>query len=175
MQMTTATMTKIHAFEAAGLGLAPFRFIGIETAAERGAVQSERAGAGMTFTTNNATCCDYCGQGIMNAYRIQSADRKQFKVGCDCIRKTGDSGLIRHVTEEESAKRRKATSLRRQEKCRREAELISAFRAGRCESLRSLPHPKGRENCTAWDYVAWCVDNKCYGQAVLSMIEKSLD
>jgi len=165
---------QIHKFEAAGLGLATFRFVGLQTAADRAAVQSERAGAGQTYTTNNATSCDYCGQGILNAYCVESADGKRFKVGCDCIRKTGDTGLIRVVTEEESSKRRAATKSRREAKCQRECDLIAAFRAGKCESLRSLPHPKGRENCTAFDYVEWCVSNRCYGEAVLNMIASAI-
>jgi hypothetical protein len=167
--MTTAT--HVHKFEAAGLGLAPFRFIGIETAADRAAVQTERESAGQLFTTNYSTSCDYCGQGIQNAYQVQSADGKKFKVGCDCIRKTGDAGLIRFVTEEETAKRRKATAERRRNKWQRQHDLVAAFRAGQCEALRAIPHPKGRENATAYDYVQWCIDNRFIGAAVLELIE----
>ena len=170
--MLTASPAKIHKFEAAGLGLAPFRFVGIETGADRASVQSERAGNGLTYTTNNATSCDYCGQGIINAYQVQSADGKRFKVGCDCIRKTGDAGLIRHVTEEEGSKRRAKNTARRAAKWQREQDLVAAFKAGKCESLRNLPHPKGREG-SAWDYVAWCVENKFIGSAVLALIEKA--
>ncbi len=75
--MTVATQ---HIFEAAGLGLAPFRFVGIETDADRAAVQREREASGMCFTTNHCTSCDYCSQAIRNAYVIQSADGKRFKV-----------------------------------------------------------------------------------------------
>ena len=168
--MTTATEIKIHKFEAAGLGRAPFRFTGIETAADRAAVQRERENGGLMFTTNHSTSCDYCGQGIQNAYGVQSADGKRFKVGCDCIRKTGDAGLVRFVTEEEGRKRRVASTAKRAAKVKHEAELIAAFRAGRCDSLKGHLHPKGREG-TAFDYVEWCVNNKCYGQTILKMIE----
>lgn len=165
------TTSQIHKFEAAGLGKAPFQFVGIETAADRQSENTHRAAHGLVYTTNNATCCDYCGQGIMNAYRVRSADGRTFKVGCDCIRKTGDAGLIRHVTEEESQKRRTKTRERNQAKWQRQAALVEAFRAGKFdEALRSLPHPKGREGATAWDYVAWCLDNHCAGQAVYSLL-----
>jgi hypothetical protein len=164
---------QVHRFEEAGLGRAPFRFVGIETANDRAAVQTERASNGMIYTTNYATSCDYCGQGIQNAFQVRSADGKQFKVGCDCIRKTGDAGLIRHVTDEERSKRAKATAARNLAKSQREAALVAAFRAGKCESLHGQPHPKGRQG-TAHDYVAWCVDNRCYGAAILGMIEDSL-
>jgi len=170
----TATVTKIHKFEEAGLGRAPFRFIGVETGAERAAIQMERASSGMVYTTNNATSCDYCGQGIMNAYRVRSADGKDFKVGCDCIRKTGDSGLIKCVTEEEKAKRRAANRKRGEAKWQRECDLRDAFIGGKCESLRSMPHPKGREGCTAYDYVQWCVENHCFGQVAQQLVSKSI-
>ena len=168
-----ATVEKIHKFEAAGLGIAPFRFIGVETAGDRAAVQRERESAGMVFTTNYATSCDYCGQGIQNAFRVRSADGREFKVGCECIRKTGDAGLMRAVSDEESAKRRQKSAKRREAKVERERRLLAAFRAGECASLRSQPHPKGREG-SAHDYVAWCVDNRCYGENILRLIEQSI-
>ena len=164
---------KVHKFEAAGLGLAPFAFIGVETAADRAAIQSERAGSGMIYTTNNSTSCDYCGQGIQNAFRVRSADGKTFKVGCECIRKSDDGGLIRVVKDEESKKRRAAAKARNEKKWKRERDLVAAFRAGGGESLRSLPHPKGRDG-SAFDYVRWCLDNKCYGETVLKIIEDAI-
>lgn len=38
--------------------------------------------------------CNYCGQPIMNCYLINSADGHKFAVGCECVRKTGDAGLV---------------------------------------------------------------------------------
>ena len=76
----------LHCFERANLGKAPFQFIGYSEAkfqAHPGA--PVRAGAS----------CDYCGQSIMGVCHIQGADGRKFKVGCDCVRKTGDAGIIR--------------------------------------------------------------------------------
>lgn len=170
--MCNATLNAtVHKFEAAGLGKAPFRFVGLETAADRGAVQNERKGDGLIYTTNNATSCDYCGQGIMNAFVVASADGRRFKVGCDCIRKVGDKGLMKIVSDAEAAKRRAKAADRRKAKWQREADLLAKFNRGECEALRGLPHPKGREGATAYDYVNWCVTNRCVGALVLDLIK----
>jgi arginine utilization protein RocB len=63
----------IHQFEEAGLGKAPFTYIGYYV---------------------SAGSCDFCNTRIVNNFKVQSSDGKQFKVGCDCIEKVGDKGLI---------------------------------------------------------------------------------
>lgn len=76
----------MHVFERAGLGKAPFRFVGY----------SERKyQACPDAPVQPGASCDYCGTGIMGCYEVRSADGKRFVVGCDCIEKTGDAGLIR--------------------------------------------------------------------------------
>jgi hypothetical protein len=160
----TTAAESIHKFEAAGLGKAPFRFVGVE---KKVFVACPGAPAKPGGT------CDYCGQGITYAFHVASADGKQFAVGCDCIRKTGDAGLIRAVKEDEAKQRRAKSEARRQAGNERAARLLAAFRAGECVSLHSQPHPKGREG-TAHDYVAWCLDNKCWGAGVLKIIEKTI-
>lgn len=167
--MTCDTM---HKFEASGLGPAPYVFIGLESAADRGAIQSERAASGQIYTTNYATSCDYCGTGIQNAYWLQASDGRKFKVGCECIRKSGDAGLARVVDAEEKAKRHAKSVANRTAKMQREQRLLAKFRDGGAASLKTLPHPKGREG-TAYDYCEWCLANHCYGAAVLAMIESA--
>ncbi len=76
----------VHVFERAGLGLAPFRFFRFST-------MKFQACPGAPIQPG--TCCDYCGTGIMNVCHIRAADGKEFKVGCDCVAKTGDAGLIK--------------------------------------------------------------------------------
>lgn len=161
----------VHAFEEAGLGKAPFRFVGLESSRDRAAVQRERESNGLTFTTNYCTSCDYCAQAIQNAYYVESSDGKRFKVGCNCIAKTGDSGLVDTV----KRAKREADRVAKLEANRiRTNSLLEAFRAGRCEALRAQPHPAGREG-TAWDYVNWCITNNRYGSGILKLIEKSMD
>jgi hypothetical protein len=72
-------VTAIHPFERAGLGSAPFRCVG--------SYESKyQACHGAPIQPGSS--CDYCGQGIMTVFRINSADGKEFKVGCDCVAKT---------------------------------------------------------------------------------------
>lgn len=82
--------TMIHVFEKAGLGKAPFRVIGVEE--RRGPIQT----GPNTFVGAPGQpmgCCQYCFTGIVECWKIQSADGRTFIVGCDCVRKTGDKGL----------------------------------------------------------------------------------
>lgn len=92
MTHTTNTPETVHPFEAAGLGKAPFRFIGMirqdihETADGGEEVRVEIDG--ITFSTKPGGSCAYCGTYIKNMYEIESADRIRFHVGCDCVHKT---------------------------------------------------------------------------------------
>lgn len=76
----------MHCFEKAGLGIAPFRIIGFTT-------MKFQAAPGASVQPG--TSCDYCGTGIMYVCLIQDRNGKQFKVGCDCVGRTGDAGLIK--------------------------------------------------------------------------------
>jgi len=96
--MCETKTANVHCFEKAGLGFAPFKLVGIETTADRQLINTQRASNGMMFTTNMCGgTCDYCGMAIMDVYKIKSADGKTFKVGCDCVLKTGDAGIINTV------------------------------------------------------------------------------
>jgi len=75
-----------HVFERAGLGVAPFRFVGVTESIFKAAPDAPR---------QPGTCCDFCGTGIMVVCIIQDANGKRFKVGSDCVAKTGDKGLIK--------------------------------------------------------------------------------
>lgn len=76
----------VHVFERAGLGIAPYEFLGVQKMAYQ-ACQGAPVQPG--------TSCHYCGMGIMYAYQLKSSDGKKFHVGCDCIAKSGDAGLIK--------------------------------------------------------------------------------
>jgi hypothetical protein len=71
--MSTKT---IHPFEAAGLGLAPFRYVGTSQKVHKAGGIEQPAGT-----------CNYCGAGIRYCFHIKSQDGKEFVVGSDCIRK----------------------------------------------------------------------------------------
>jgi hypothetical protein len=95
----------VHRFEAAGLGKAPFTLIGFE---RRVYVACPGAPA------QPGSSCDYCGTSISLVFMIQSADLRRFKVGCDCVEKTGDAGLVRAVKREQSQARREVSAAKRE-------------------------------------------------------------
>jgi len=70
-----------HPFEKAQLGKAPFSCTHV----------SENVFALPDGTSKAGGCCDYCGTGIRWEFWIKGsvAGAKQFKVGCDCVAKTG--------------------------------------------------------------------------------------
>jgi hypothetical protein len=76
------TTTPIHPFEKAGLGVAPFRCTRV-TVAKYQACHGAPVQPGAS--------CDYCGTGIMNVFWIKGSqpDAAEFRVGCDCVAKTG--------------------------------------------------------------------------------------
>lgn len=70
-----------HPFEKAGLGKAPFYCTHVtENVFENG-----------DGTTKAGGCCSYCGTGIRWEFWIKDsvAGSRQFRVGCDCVAKTG--------------------------------------------------------------------------------------
>lgn len=70
-----------HPFEKLGLGKAPFSCTHV----------TENVFALPDGTTKAGGCCDYCSTGIRWEFWIKGsvAGAKQFKVGCDCVAKTG--------------------------------------------------------------------------------------
>lgn len=68
-----------HPFEKAKLGAAPF----VCTHVTENAFVMPEGG------TKAGGCCDYCGTGIRWEFWIRGADKRVFKVGCDCVAKTG--------------------------------------------------------------------------------------
>ena len=62
-----------HLFTQAGLGQSPFKLIDY---------------------TEKSTGCAYCGRAIKRVSVILSADGVKSNIGCECIKKAGDKGLI---------------------------------------------------------------------------------
>lgn len=122
-----------HPFEKAGLGKAPFSCTHV----------SENVFVVGDGTTKAGGCCDYCGTGIRWEFWIKGsiAGAKQFKVGCDCVAKTGwgiDSFLevraahTRARRQEGAAKRRAARQAQVvAERAQRQAERMEAGQAWR--------------------------------------------
>lgn len=140
----------IHPWERCGLGVAPYKCVGTGVAIYR-AVPEAPAQPG--------ACCDYCGQGIMNVYSVQSACKSVFKVGCDCVRKTCSKHEgVRTAIETADRKHRnaqaKVASGKRDAKAKDELATIRSYRAA---DLAAMPHPLTKEHAegsSAWLYFA---------------------
>lgn len=138
-----------HRFEVAGLGLAPFRFVGFSVN-----VITHPDGS-----TQSGGSCDYCGAGIANECQVLSADGKRFKVGCDCIAKVGDEGLLQAFKTSPAVRdhKRKLAAA----KAAREFTELSALIDAAAPVLSTLPHPRGfvdrstGKPLTRLDYVKW--------------------
>jgi len=90
-----------HVFEKSGLGRAPFRCVGLvslpsSSLAEANPTAYNNALAAIPRGLGCGSCA-YCGTAIMHNFIVESADDRRFVVGCDCVAKTGDAGLIKEV------------------------------------------------------------------------------
>ncbi len=97
--------TKIHVFEAAGLGKAPFTFVSMYEM--RGPIRTELNGVvcEVGYQGQPMGTCAYCNNGIANCYQIKDSEGKTFIVGSECVMKTGDNGLRAKVNEVKAAAR----------------------------------------------------------------------
>jgi hypothetical protein len=154
--MSTATMTAVHPFEQSGNGKAPFRYVGIvhqEIAYGEAVVGSV---GGCLMTTKPGGTCDYCGQYILNMFRVESADGNRFKVGCDCIAKVDETAPVRNVSQMRADIKRM--------KAERDLARIIQARANmeHAHSLKSQPHPTAfmaSNGKTLHDYAGWLFTN----------------
>jgi hypothetical protein len=114
----------VHPFEILGLGRAPFRCVGF-----RVDVYQACPGA----PVQPAGACDVCGAGLKYVYLVAGSGPGDaaFRVGCDCVAKTGD-------TELEQAARR----ARRAEADREARE----YARGKAEARRALEREQAAEN-----------------------------
>lgn len=92
-QATTTETTTIHPWEKAGLGKAPFRWMGVSRKVgpiriiDKDGLEWMIGAEGQPMGT-----CAFCGQGIAECHKIRSADGKDFTVGCDCVAKVHAKG-----------------------------------------------------------------------------------
>jgi hypothetical protein len=73
-----------HPFELAGMGVGPFRFVGMVSIPSPSLPRSLENGCG--------TCAN-CGQAITNVCIIENAQGDKYGVGTDCVLKTDDPCL----------------------------------------------------------------------------------
>ena len=138
----------IHPFEKAGLGKAPFKFVGMrEIAFVIPGVMNKAGGS-----------CDYCGTGIRWACDIVGADGKRFKVGTDCVRKVHAKGTPLLNEMELAMKNAKAAVAAKKaavaaEKLAARVKVAETKLEAAPELLKGAPHPFGFGGKTLRDYV----------------------
>lgn len=165
----------VHAFELAGLGKAPFQFVGVrENAYTVPGTYINRAGGS----------CDYCMASIRWECAIKSSDGKTFKVGSDCVAKTGDHGLRRFVDAEKKKRESEKRAAKHKAKWIAVKEELAALMGDSNvkAKLASLPHPRGfvdRETgtpLTMLDQVEWMAQNAGVSgkEATVALIKKAI-
>lgn len=92
--------TTIHPFEKAGLGKAPFHYVGMVEQEMKYGERVIGSVGGIEITTKPGGTCEFCGHYILNIFMVESSDGKRFKVGCDCIKKVGDNNLVKLVSKD---------------------------------------------------------------------------
>lgn len=120
-----------HPFEKAGFGKAPFSCTHV----------SENVFALPDGTSKAGGCCDYCGTGIRWEFWIKSstAGARQFKVGCDCVVKTGWSieGFEKVRVDHTRARRQAGAQKRRDDRKAQLAAELAQRNAERQEATQA--------------------------------------
>lgn len=169
LNTTTGADIKIHKFQLAGLGRAPFTFINIieRTYCPCPGVASQPSGT-----------CAYCGNGIKYCCVIQDADGKTFEVGNECVKKTDDAGMIKIITNKlkiaMAQKRREAAEIKRRAKFEADRARVEAARvilqdSAVVASLSAQIHPvesRAKLGDTLLNYVNWLLENADIGGQV---------
>lgn len=160
----------LHRWEVAGLGARPYRLVDFWQAPSRALLEANpsayNAGwASHPGTTSNAFgACEYCGTGITGHYIIESADKKRFCVGSECVRRTEEPALISALKRYESKNRDEAKRLKRVANREEGVRLIGQFE----DVLKGLPHPHAgmaASGRTLYDYYHWGIAENHFGDA----------
>jgi hypothetical protein len=87
-----------HVFEVTKCGVAPFTFMYVwempSTSLMEGIGGCEIYNARMASAPCSVGSCKHCGMPLIYHYIIKDVNGKLFAVGCECVNKTGDNGLI---------------------------------------------------------------------------------
>lgn len=147
----------LHRFERAGLGRAPFRCIDM---VERVGPIDLGNGRSTGAPGQPMGCCKFCSTGIKFCYVIQSADGNVFDVGSECVRHTGDKGLVAVVKRHEAEHRKALAEARGRRECARiEVARVAIADDGDLRAKFSgKPHPNkwhADQGDTLADYLCW--------------------
>lgn len=140
--------TTVHKFELAGLGRAPFRFVRVERRVYQACPDAPIQPGGS---------CAFCGEGLIECYVIRSSDAREFIVGCVCVYKTDDRGLIdlvKRAANKAKCEAKHARDAARIEACRRMLDNDAVWSA-----LEALPHPRGFAGASLATWCTWMLRN----------------
>ena len=158
------TENTVHKFEAAGLGKAPFKFVGME----RQNIRDVGNGVQMAVTTDAqgfeimtkpGGTCAFCGTYIRHMFNVESADGQRFHVGCDCLEHTGDAGFKKIISAHKKALAAKARKARLVKESARIEAAQEALQSGKLDAWADMAHPRGREGASLKDYALWMMEN----------------
>jgi hypothetical protein len=182
-----AAVATIHPWEKAGLGRAPFEWLGITE--ERGPKRVV-ANDGVEFLVGAPGqpmgTCSYCGMGIAECHHIRSADGKKFIVGCDCVSKVHAEGEPVLTAAERASRDLRNTKARKRAAAKGKAvkgELAALLADAAIKAtLSGLPHPRGfvdrstGQPLTLLDSVQWLAEHSGRtGKAkALKLIQKAV-
>lgn len=159
------TQLSAHPFQRT-LGPGPYKFIG----AGRIAV-SETFGAryiGPECEAGVGTCA-HCGNGIMNIFVIETAEKRRFGVGSDCIMKAGmpakELTAVQRAVRSHQAQLRDARKVAKGEAAREELKSLLEANSYR---FSVLPHPSIPSK-TLLDYFNYCSERSSHGGLVLAL------
>lgn len=144
-----------HKFEEAGLGRAPFKVTGMTT--KRGPLADPRTGILVGAPGQPMGSCDYCGTPIAECWQIRSSDGKESEVGCVCVYKTGDAGIVSPVKREVNRRRRERTKVLNQRRIDAANERVGD--SGVQEILSSLDPPQYSLSSNALDWATWMLEH----------------
>jgi hypothetical protein len=151
MMTTTNNDVKLHVFEAAGLGRAPYKFLRMDVM--RGPIRRIENGVEVQIGAPGQPMgsCQYCSTGILYAFWLRSADGKEFYVGSDCIMKSGDAGLRRVIDPLIKQMQKEQRDARAKMTLEQALAVLPLVR----DALKQERHPFGFGNKTLADYVDW--------------------
>lgn len=134
----------IHPFEAAGLGKAPFTYVGMwEMPSPTLAESNPEAYKNSLASMPSCACgsCNFCGTPIVYNHLIKSADGKLHAIGCDCVHKAGDAELTQKMERQLSVEKDREN---RERRASRDMQYVLA-------NLETIEEKRRLSDVLAWE------------------------
>ena len=159
-EVETAEARALHPFERAGLGKAPFYFLGLTE-------KTYQACHGAPVQPGGS--CAYCGTGIRYCCRIKSADGREFIVGCDCVQRLADerndgSATARDVRKLAAVVNAAERKIAAQKRAQKAAAVLANVEAALADeairaTLETRPHPRAFAGLSLLNWCEWMLAN----------------